>query len=148
MDETLKQSLDLNIRLNRIDWLVNLAENAIKINHPIQEKSQLESLLGVANETRSSRVVINWVQYQMGRSGKPQEFWRDSNLGKQVQSDIEGEIKKTAYSIADQVYGTPASEEQRSDVHIRLIRLYAGYLKRWLVAMPRQEQPRYQGNRR
>jgi|GEM_PF-1913362 len=148
MNEALKQSLDLHTRLNQIDWLVNLAENTIKNNQPPSEKSQLAALLGVANETRSARVVVNWVQYQMGRGGAPQRFWKDSKLGDQVKADIEGEILKNANAIADQVYGAPSNYEQRSEVHIRLIRLYTGYLRRWLVALPPKKQDRYQGNRR
>jgi hypothetical protein len=148
MNEALKQSLNLHTRLTQVDWLVNLAENTLKNNQPPSEKSQLAAFLGVANETRSARVVVNWVQYQMGRGGPPQRFWKDSKLGDQVKADIEGEIRQNAEATAAQVYGPRPTEEQKSEVYIRLIRLYAGYLRRWLVALPPRRQEYHQGNRR
>ena len=97
---------------------------------------QLNNLLGVALETESPAVVINWVRYQMGRK-ETKGGWGNSGLGEQVVSDING-LETSARQVAQQVYGNETPEAIRQ-AHIYLTRRYVGYLKRWFVARGGQQ---------
>jgi hypothetical protein len=92
---------------------------------------QLNNLLGVALETDSPAVIINWVSYQMGRR-ETKGGWGDSGLGDQVVDDIKA-LETSARQVAQSVYGGETPDEVRQ-AHVRLVRRYAGYLKRWFVA--------------
>lgn len=94
--------------------------------------AQLNNLFGVAMETSSPTVVINWVRYQMGRRERDLQGWSRSGLGDCVVEDIEA-MKETAEQIAKKVFDNPVEEDVRR-AHVALVRLYAGYLKRWFVA--------------
>lgn len=97
---------------------------------------QLNNLLGVARETNSPAVVVNWVRYQMGRR-ETQAGWGESGLGKQVESDIKA-LEASARQIAQPVFGNDSPDSIRQ-AHIALVRRYAGYLKRWFVAKGGQQ---------
>jgi hypothetical protein len=93
--------------------------------------SQLNNLLGVALETPSPAVVVNWLGYQMGRYNT-RDGWKRSGLGSKVLQDIQ-RLQQTAEQVAQDVFGDQ-SEKRIRQAHIALLRLYFGYLRRWFVA--------------
>jgi hypothetical protein len=92
---------------------------------------QLNNLLGVALETNSPAVVVNWVSYQMGRR-ETKGGWGDSGLGQKVLDNIDA-LESDAELVAQAVFGDKTPGHKRR-AHIALVRRYAGYLKRWFVA--------------
>jgi hypothetical protein len=98
--------------------------------------SQLNNLLGVALETSSPAVVVNWLGYQMGRYNT-RDGWKRSGLGSKILQDIQ-RLQQTAEQVARDVFGEQ-SEERIRQAHIALLRLYFGYLRRWFVARGGQE---------
>ena len=98
--------------------------------------SQLNNLLGVALETSSPAVVVNWLGYQMGRYNT-RDGWKRSGLGSKILQDIQ-RLQQTAEQVAQDVFGEQ-SEERIRQAHIALLRLYFGYLRRWFVARGGQE---------
>lgn len=102
------------------------------------KQNQLDNLLGVALETTSPTVIVNWIRYQMGRAPSTHELkgWVQGKLGETVIADIES-LKEIAEQVAGEVWRTGdahPSTEQVQQAHVALIRLYAGYLRRWFVA--------------
>lgn len=93
--------------------------------------TQLNNFLGVTLEARSPAVVMNWVNYQMGRRDT-ERAWGRSGFGEQVSKDIGKIRRKLVKKIAKDIYAEP--EEHLQEVHMALLRRYAGYLKRWYVA--------------
>jgi hypothetical protein len=95
--------------------------------------NQVNNLLGVALETDSPAVVINWIRYQMGR-GETESVagWRNSGLGDAVVKAME-DLLDQAKSVAQQAFGDQSAVHVRQ-AHILLVRRYTGYLKRWFVA--------------
>lgn len=98
----------------------------------VMELSQINNFLGVALETSSPTVVENWVRYQMGRR-ETQKAWSDTSLGDQIVADIHRIKQDMAGQVAEQAFGDQ-SDAHVQQAHIALVRLYAGYLKRWFVA--------------
>lgn len=100
--------------------------------------SQLSSLLNIANSTGSTRTVINWIKYQMGR---PNSFaWSGTRYGDRFGSALISELE-TLQQTADSIIQTiaPELEEQAKsrairEVYMVLIRHYAGLLRRSIVA--------------
>ncbi len=107
-------------------------ERMTKLRRSRMKVGQLNNLFGVTMETSSPTVVINWVRYQMGRKERDLRGWSESGLGDCVVKDIEG-MKPSAQEIAQEVFADPSDAHVRQ-AHIALVRLYAGYLKRWFVA--------------
>lgn len=97
---------------------------------------QLNNLLGVARETESPTVVINWVRYQAGRK-ETRAGWGESGLGGKVEGDIKA-LEVMAKQVAQQVFKDETPDHIRQ-AHIALVRRYAGYLKRWFVAKGGQQ---------
>jgi hypothetical protein len=100
---------------------------------PIMELSQINNLLGVTLETSSPTVVTNWVRYQMGRK-ETREAWGGTGLGKQVVADINKIKNDMASEVARAAFSDQVGDQHIQMAHITLVRLYAGYLKRWFVA--------------
>lgn len=97
--------------------------------------SQLNNLLGVAQEAEGVATVRNWIFYQMGRR-ETSRAWNQSNFGESVLADMKT-IRDYAETIVDtlDVEGDKMQKArwvQQTD--IKLVRLYIGYLKRWFVA--------------
>jgi phenylalanyl-tRNA synthetase beta subunit len=120
-------------QMRRLFWLDK--ENDRKIFR--LKLGQLNNLLGVALETDSPAVVINWLKYQMGRR-ETKRGWGDSGLGQQVVDDIET-LREDAQQIARDVFGENHTSLDLRKAHIALVRRYAGYLKRWYVARGGQQ---------
>lgn len=116
--------------------IVNLAEKTIRQARMEQLKeslgtAQLSNFLGVTLETGSVAAIVNWVRYQMGRK-ETKSAWENTNLGKYVLEGIE-EMRQWAIAVAKSLYEQPKSREVL-EIHLKMIRLYAGYLKRWYIA--------------
>jgi hypothetical protein len=94
--------------------------------------SQFSELLNVALQAPSAPVVAEWVRYQMAR-GATQEQWRGSKLGQAVLGDI-ADLKRDARQLAAQVYLPEQVERGARELQIKLIRRYAGWLRRRFVA--------------
>ena len=86
----------------------------------------------VTLETNSPSVVENWLRYQMGR-GETEKAWGRTGLGVQVIADMHAIRQEMAGEAAQKAFGDQESEHVQQ-AHIALVRLYAGYLKRWFVA--------------
>jgi hypothetical protein len=99
--------------------------------------SQLNNFLGVALETDSPAVVVNWVRYQMGRNDT-RAAWSENGLGPKVVRDIEA-LQSEAQQVAQKAFGNTAPDYLRR-AHIALVRRYVGYLKRWFVARGGQQK--------
>lgn len=132
--DALVQAADDHLSPQRMTTL----PQAMKLN-------QLSNFLGVASESGSSpRAVANWVEYQMGRR-ETRRAWQESGLGKDILSQIRQmnqwaqTIVAEAQANATTTDNNPAqsaadTEWQQRLVHLKLIRLYAGYLRRTFVA--------------
>jgi len=110
----------------RLDEIVELVEKQIQKSGVIGnlQPSQLRNAASVAANTATSfQTVKNWIRYQVGRSNSrwPEKF------ADGVIKDCE-ELRKKADEIANFV---PAFEV--ANIHIRLIRLYLGYLIRAFI---------------
>lgn len=93
--------------------------------------AQLNNFLGVTLEAQSPAVIVNWVRYQMGRR-ETERAWGKSGFGEQVTQDIKKIRRELVERIAEDIYAEPDAYFQ--EVHLALLRRYAGYLKRWYVA--------------
>ncbi len=93
--------------------------------------AQLNNFLNVTLEARSPAVVLNWVRYQMGRR-ETRRAWGKSGFGEQVTQDIRKIRRELVGKITEDIYAEP--QAHRQEVHLALLRRYAGYLKRWYVA--------------
>lgn len=124
--------------------LVNLADatlsdetmKALRANKKMK-LGQLNNLLGVALQSESVAPVTNWIQYQMGRN-QTKEAWTLAGFGSGVLSDITT-LHTFAQTISQDLYD---SDELPliGYVHLRLVRLYVGYLRRWFVARGGQQE--------
>jgi hypothetical protein len=107
-----------------------------QLNQNRMKLAQLNNFLGVTLEARSPAAVMNWVRYQMGRR-ETERAWGRSGFGEQVSQDIGKIRRKLVKKIAKDVYAEP--EKHLQEVHMALLRRYAGYLKRWYVAKGGQQ---------
>ncbi|NWJ97031.1 MAG: hypothetical protein HXX20_14705 [Chloroflexi bacterium] len=126
-NDTNRDEITAELRLEReidrhLDDIVKLAEDRIEKLGAIgkMSPSQLRNAASVATNTESSfRTIKNWIRYQVARTSSP---W-PADFADGIVKDCEGLLKELAGKIAK----TPETEP---DVHIRLIRLYLGYLIR------------------
>jgi len=116
--------------------LSNAQMEALKQRKTQLRLGQLNNLLGVARETDSPAVVVNWIRYQMGRR-ETRDGWRNSGLGDKVIKDIR-DMETSARQVSQDVFGDDSPNHLRQ-AHIALIRRYVGYLKRWFVAKGGQQ---------
>lgn len=137
-------SQDTNIRFawqQEIDKyteeIVTLAESTIK-NVQMQNlrgaagNAQFSNFQGVTQETGSVAVIVNWVRYQMGRR-ESQRAWKEARLGQNVLESIEA-MRAYANTIARTVHKPEPTPRQVLEIHLKLVRMYAGYLRRWFIA--------------
>lgn len=115
------------------EQVVTLAEEAMtrKVVQARQMNAQLSNFLNVAQTTNSVRVVVNWIRYQKNRPDTRRQ-WSDTGLGDDVINDIKT-LEESARSIAGDLDAEQPTRHL-TDVHMRLIAQYAGYLKRSYVA--------------
>ena len=115
-----------------------LSESRVEKLKGILKPTQLNNFLGVALATPSVAAIKNWVRYQMGRPDTSRA-WTTDGFGEAVLEDV-GTMKQWAEEIAFRLL--EEEEEARKEVpalHVALVRLYAGYLKRWFVARGGQQ---------
>lgn len=126
LEQAIKQQLDVLVRQ------ANKTVAQLKSNNKMEE-NQLRNLLNVAMESRSAEVVINFIRYQIGRSGNA---WETSNtgFGHTVIRDIRTFVAGLADEVVQYLKAHSIAEAEakalRSEASIRLMQLYLGYLNR------------------
>jgi len=134
--ERLRRELLLEQGISQqLDTLVRQANTtaALLKNNNRMEESQLRNLLNVAVESRSREVVINFIRYQIARSGSA---WGTGpgDFGHKVIDDIQSKVKtcteQAVKYVQDRVGSSAAVESLHDEAYIRLIQLYLGYLQR------------------
>lgn len=100
--------------------------------------SQFSNLLNMTQEAGNSPTAIRaWVQYQMARKDH-MRTWGDTGLGEVIIKYI-GDSEGWAKQIVQN--NNPAAKNSEVNwVHVRLIALYAGYLRRWFIAKGGREK--------
>lgn len=94
--------------------------------------SQFSSLENIARETNSVEVIIGWVRYQVGRN-RP---WQEKDFGTKLANALDS-LRQQAVVIEKTLLadtGGNVTKNRERDIHLQLIRLYAGHLKRCVVA--------------
>lgn len=144
---------DVNTRVARqeaidkyTEQLVTAAEETLSDSRMEQLKrerdmklAQLNNFLGVTLATGSVAAISNWVRYQMGRR-ETSRAWRMGGFGDDVLKAIDqcrGWAKEIALDLTQD--DAEAAKVQVQEIHVALVRLYAGYLKRWFVAKGGQQ---------
>ncbi len=134
--QKLRQELLLKQGMNQqLDKLVRQANTTVALlkNNSRMEESQLRNLLNVAIESRSVEVVINFIRYQIARSGSawgtgPKDF------GHQVITDIRHTVKTYAEQavqyVTKNIKAAATDEALHAEAYVRLMQLYLGYLQR------------------
>jgi hypothetical protein len=98
------------------------------------EKHQISNLLGVALDTGSVEVVINFIQYQVGRDARGTN-WRAKGFGNKLVRELK-DLQNTARAIAGKVQSdleqsqSPRKEEI-DGIWIELVRRYLGQMNRY-----------------
>lgn len=98
------------------------------------DKSQMSNLLGVALQTESALVVVNYIRYQMGRDTK-KTGWRAGEFGEKLVAQLEG-FKTEAAAIAQDAASRAADPPAQADTDrawIGLVRQFIGQLNRYFV---------------
>jgi hypothetical protein len=133
----LRQAID-----GQLDALVRKANVAATLFEGSRdmEESQFRNLLNVAVVSESAEVVINFIRYQMGRSGRSWTYndaghkviadirWLLSELVPNVRTSAETLLQKSSDAERAAILATIAGNQ--ADIHVRLIQLYLGYLSR------------------
>jgi hypothetical protein len=143
MPETsISQALALQEALKaEMDDVVRAATQAAVLLEPPgnMQKSQLQNVLNVAEESESVAVVINFIRYQMGR-GDTGKDWQHNGFGLHVVRDItddEGPVRQTLENVLNRVSARLGEESVTDDLrrhaHVELMRYYLGYLARAFV---------------
>lgn len=120
----------------RTEYLVDMADETISeakmggLKRALKG-SQLSNLLSVSLNTGSAAAIVNWIRYQEGRK-ETKRAWGDTGLGNEIADNIKA-MKSEAETLAQQVYDAPSSMEMQ-EIHLAMIRLYVGYMRRWFVA--------------
>jgi hypothetical protein len=132
--ETMRRELAIEQAINqRLDDLVRLVNETIAtLNSKTGlEKNQFRNLLNVSQQSPSVEVVVNFIRYQIGRSGR--DWGKGQNdFGHRVIKDLRGPVANTAQEVGEEVRGKgiAVSDERQQQVHVRLMQLYLGYLNR------------------
>lgn len=129
---TWQQALD-----TRTEYLVDMADETIsdakmRSLKSVLKGSQLSNLLAVSLNTSSAAAIINWIRYQEGRKETQRAWGSGTGLGKEIVDNINA-MKPVAVDVAQRVYNAPSSAEIQ-EIHLAMIRLYVGYMRRWFVA--------------
>jgi hypothetical protein len=145
----LRTEMALNREIDRqLDRLIRAAGQRVHLLHDdrVMRESQLRNVLNVAiSHPQSHLVVTNFIYYQVGRSGGNQA-WLHSDFGKKVADDIQGPdgvVRQLASNVTDEVCRKVQEsnrEEVAHEAHMRLMRLYLGYLNRWFYYGSRTRQ--------
>ncbi len=123
----------------KMDEIVAAATNTALLleNNNNMENSQIQNVLNVAQESESVAVVINFIRYQLGRSGSTARAWQEKGFGLRVIEDIsaeDGPVVEVRKAIMD---GLPpdveADDELSHQTHLKLTRYYLGYLRRAFI---------------
>lgn len=138
MDEAIsKQVTWQQIVDSYTDYLVEQAELTIsdarmrEIRRSIR-LNQLSNLLSVTLATDSINAIVNWIYYQMGRR-ETQHAWKQTGLGDDVINRIK-RMHTQAKEAGQRVHGDAANPKQIQEIHVAMVRLYVGYLRRWFIA--------------
>jgi hypothetical protein len=132
---TLRRELLLQEGIDKqLDPLVRQANTtAAKLkDSPRMEESQLRNLLNASIESGSIEVVINFIRYQIARSGSAWGTTPDS-FGHAVIRDLRETLPAWAATVTKFVEGKDSavlSADERSRIEVRLMQLYLGYLNR------------------
>ncbi|MEW6212952.1 MAG: hypothetical protein AB1631_31805 [Acidobacteriota bacterium] len=124
------------------------------------ERAPLKNVMSVANEANSDpEEVVNFIRYQLGRSTR-NEIWSRQSKGNQPKKVFAEELAtrienlskmsdKIAEGVEKIVSAKPPDRDYVHDyVHIKLIRLYLGYLSRYHTYLKwAYEQERIKGGR-
>lgn len=118
----------------QLDVIVRQANTiAAKLKSSSQmEESQLRNLLNAAIESGSIEVVINFIRYQIARNDEAWGTTPDS-FGHAVISDLRQTIPMWTDNVAQFVQAkkdAPVVPDERSQIAVRLMQLYLGYLNR------------------
>lgn len=134
-----RQKSEQQLRYRRLlrdhfDDIVEIVNTTVRENRDKQiSRSQLASVIAVAQESRSVLVVVGYIQYQMSRPGS--DWNREDNrtpkhqwLGSYIVARLENDIKALAEQLAASGLAT------QRELHIDLAQLYLGYLRRAFIA--------------
>lgn len=98
------------------------------------EKSQLQNVLNVAEESRNLAVVANFIRYQIGRA-RIGDIWRHNDFGESVVQQIldpDGIIERQARKVLSESADT-LLETFSDQLRFEFLRYYLGYLQRAFV---------------
>jgi hypothetical protein len=138
MDATTSKRLEWQHAIDQYtDYLVEEAAHTISDSRMAQMQrtvrlNQFSNLLAVALATDSVNAIVNWVYYQMGRR-ETRQAWKQTGLGDDIINRI-NRMRGNAAEAAQRVYGEEATNDQIRAIHVAMVRLYVGYLRRWFVA--------------
>src|SRR5690242_3514129 len=124
LEQALNQQLDALVRQ------ANMTASLLKANNRMEE-NQLRNLLNVSIESRSGEVVINFIRYQIARSGSA---WGTgpTDFGHTVIDDLRGKVKTLADNaitrLREELGAGPEVDTLRDKAYVRLMQLYLGYL--------------------
>ncbi len=143
--EERKESRRLMLIRNRIEAAMNGLVRRVRrlvddtnISATQMEKHQISNLLGVALDTDSAEVVINFIQYQVGRDARGTN-WRAKGFGKKLVKEL-NDLQNTARAIAGKVQSELNDEQGRSRslrkeeidlIWMELVRQYLGQMNRY-----------------
>ena len=107
------------------------------------EKHQISNLLGVALDTDSAEVVINFIQYQVGRDARGTN-WRAKGFGNRLVREL-NDLQNMARSIAGKVQSEleqskSPQKEEIDGIWIELVRQYLGQMNRYFYYR-KEERP-------
>jgi len=98
------------------------------------EKSQLQNVLNVAEESRNLAVVANFIRYQIGRA-RIGVIWQHNDFGESVVQQIlspEGVVQQQTQKVLSKSEDT-LPEMVADKVRFEFMRYYLGYLQRAFV---------------
>ena len=134
--ETLRRELLLEQAISRqFDPLIQqVTRTALKLEgNRDMEVNQLRNLLGVAVESRSIEVVVNFIRYQIARNSRAWGLGKE-DFGHQVITDLRNPVAQMAKAAMNDLRtlagDTPVVNELEPRVYMRLVQLYLGYLNR------------------
>lgn len=125
---------------------------AAQLQNSGMRENQLRNVLDVALHTESIEVVGNYIRYQIGRGGG----WKTSNFGENLIAALDsgGPVYVSAKDAASAVIeemekakkqgklGEESLPDQATLIkkaHIKLVRLFLGYLNRWYLYADREK---------
>lgn len=104
----------------------------IKTTYKLEE-NQLRNVMAVANNSEHVAVVSNFIKYQMGRN-EGKNPWNEKGAGF---GDALIEALNNLKDIARNIAGK--ASDRVDEIHIKLVRLFLGYLNRYFVYLNQKE---------